>query len=214
MLVTALWMGYHFGCSMTSSWKKRTRRAALGRRAISLIALMIASRIQWSVQRKLPGPRGWHSHVAHRPNGWSPSSGGRGSFGIARLPDKILVTSFARAQLSPWCPRRPGASRRSGGIRSTVLAAWEGIRRTLSSPPDQAAPLMPPHLLDVVDACPTTRTWATPTPAEGIRPRRPARSGTAADRVRGGVAPQRTGRTRRRTHQRASQRACPDPASV
>jgi len=48
-----------------------------------------------------------------------------------------------------------------------VVAVWEGIRRTHGAPPDQAAPLMPPELFDVLDACPTTRTWKTPgRPAE------------------------------------------------
>jgi integrase len=42
-----------------------------------------------------------------------------------------------------------------------VLAVWEGIRRTHAAPPDQAAPLMPPELWDVLDACPTTRIWKT-----------------------------------------------------
>ncbi len=42
-----------------------------------------------------------------------------------------------------------------------VVAVWEGIRRTHGAPPEQAAPLMPPELLDVLDACPTTRTWRT-----------------------------------------------------
>jgi len=57
-----------------------------------------------------------------------------------------------------------------------VLAVWEGIRRTHTTPPEQAAPLMPPLLLDVLDACPATRTWTTPDrPAEpdlaGLRDR-------------------------------------------
>jgi len=43
-----------------------------------------------------------------------------------------------------------------------VVAVWEGIRRTHGAPPDQAAPLMPPELFDVLDACPTTKTWRTP----------------------------------------------------
>jgi site-specific recombinase XerD len=43
-----------------------------------------------------------------------------------------------------------------------VLAVWEGIRRTHTTPPQQAAPLMPPLLFDVLDACATTRTWTTP----------------------------------------------------
>lgn len=40
-----------------------------------------------------------------------------------------------------------------------VVAVWEGIRRTHGAPPDQAAPLMPPDLFDVLEACPRTKTW-------------------------------------------------------
>jgi site-specific recombinase XerD len=40
-----------------------------------------------------------------------------------------------------------------------VIAVWEGIRRTHGAPPEQAVPLMPPELLDVLDACPTTKVW-------------------------------------------------------
>ena len=43
-----------------------------------------------------------------------------------------------------------------------ILAVWEGIRRTHTTPPEQAAPLMPPLLFDVLDACPVTRTWTAP----------------------------------------------------
>jgi hypothetical protein len=43
-----------------------------------------------------------------------------------------------------------------------VVAVWEGIRRTHGAPPDQAAPLMPPELFDVLDACPATKVWRTP----------------------------------------------------
>ncbi|MDN5855855.1 MAG: site-specific integrase [Actinomycetia bacterium] len=42
-----------------------------------------------------------------------------------------------------------------------VVAVWEGIRREHGAPPEQAEPLMPPLLLDVLDACPHTRTWKT-----------------------------------------------------
>lgn len=42
-----------------------------------------------------------------------------------------------------------------------VATVWEGIRRTHGAPPDQAAALKPPELLDVLDACPTTRVWRT-----------------------------------------------------
>jgi site-specific recombinase XerD len=67
-------------------------------------------------------------------------------------------------------------SRRLSGIRfahrmrdlpdptatARVIAVWEGIRRTHAAPPEQAAPLMPPELFDVIDRCPTTKTWASP----------------------------------------------------
>ena len=43
-----------------------------------------------------------------------------------------------------------------------VTAVWEGIRRTHGTPVDQAAPLMPPELHRVVDACPTEKRWKSP----------------------------------------------------
>lgn len=43
-----------------------------------------------------------------------------------------------------------------------VVAVWEGIRRTHGALPEQAAPLMPPDLFHVVDACPTTKIRRTP----------------------------------------------------
>ncbi|HEX5877563.1 MAG TPA: hypothetical protein VF468_04440, partial [Actinomycetota bacterium] len=57
-----------------------------------------------------------------------------------------------------------------------VVAVWEGIRRTHTTRPDQATPLMPPQLWDVLDACPTTKAWKdTRRPAEpslaGLRDR-------------------------------------------
>ncbi|MEK6439195.1 site-specific integrase [Pseudonocardia sp. T1-2H] len=45
-----------------------------------------------------------------------------------------------------------------------VVAVWEGIRRTHGAPPDQAAPLMPPALFDVLDHCPQTKVWKTRPP--------------------------------------------------
>ncbi len=42
-----------------------------------------------------------------------------------------------------------------------VMTVWEGIRRTHGAPPDQAAPLMPPELFDVVDACAAVKRWKT-----------------------------------------------------
>lgn len=58
-LLTALCLGYHLGRRAGSTpaiRKRRRRRAALGRFAISLIALMVARRIQQSlmVKRALP----------------------------------------------------------------------------------------------------------------------------------------------------------------
>lgn len=43
-----------------------------------------------------------------------------------------------------------------------VVAVWEGIRRTHGAPPDQAAPLMPPELWEVLTAIPTERRWKDP----------------------------------------------------
>ncbi len=55
-----------------------------------------------------------------------------------------------------------------------VVAVWEGIRRTHGAAPEQAAPLMPRQLFDVLAACPTTRAFKT-RPAEphlaGLRDR-------------------------------------------
>jgi hypothetical protein len=50
-LVTSLCIGYHFGRRARSTpptWKQRTSRVALGKRAISLGVLMTARRIQRS----------------------------------------------------------------------------------------------------------------------------------------------------------------------
>ncbi|OBF85839.1 hypothetical protein A5791_21955 [Mycobacterium sp. 852002-51163_SCH5372311] len=57
-LVTALCIGYQWGRragSTPPTWKQRTSRMALGRRAISLVALMSARRLQrsFSAQRRL-----------------------------------------------------------------------------------------------------------------------------------------------------------------
>ena len=49
-----------------------------------------------------------------------------------------------------------------------VVAVWEGIRRTHGAPPDQSAPLMPPELFDVLDACPVVKTWKTRPPETDV----------------------------------------------
>ncbi|GAB7192783.1 site-specific integrase [Kineococcus sp. NUM-3379] len=43
-----------------------------------------------------------------------------------------------------------------------VISVWEGIRRTHGAAPQQASPLKPPELFDVLDACPITKVWKTP----------------------------------------------------
>ena len=94
-------------------------------------------------------------------------------------------------------PVRPPAPRPARPHRpnARVVAVWEGIRRTHGAPPEQAAPLMPPQLFDVLDACPTTKTWKT----RGRRRAAPGRApgpGPAAGRVRRRPAPQRARRPR------------------
>lgn len=42
-----------------------------------------------------------------------------------------------------------------------VVAVWEGIRRSHGVPPEQADPLMPPELFEVLAACPRTKVWKT-----------------------------------------------------
>ncbi|MEQ3552835.1 tyrosine-type recombinase/integrase [Pseudonocardia nematodicida] len=60
-------------------------------------------------------------------------------------------------------------------VTARVSTVWEGIRRTHGAPPEQAPPLMPPLLDQVIAACPTTRTWKA-------RPTEPALTG-ARDRA-------------------------------
>ena len=85
-------------------------------------------------------------------------------------PSAAYLTELARAGAKVGTmSRRLSAIRFAHQLRdlpdpttgARVVAVWEGIRRTHGAPPDQAAPLMPPELFDVLDACPTTRTWRT-----------------------------------------------------
>jgi site-specific recombinase XerD len=80
------------------------------------------------------------------------------------------LTELARAQAKVGTmSRRLSAIRFAHRLRNhpdpttgaRVVAVWEGIRRTHGAPPDQATPLMPPELFDVLDACPRTKTWKT-----------------------------------------------------
>jgi hypothetical protein len=58
-LMTALCIGYHFGRragSTPPTWKQRTSRVGLGKRAIGLVLLMTARRIQRSIPAQLGLP--------------------------------------------------------------------------------------------------------------------------------------------------------------
>ena len=58
-LVTALCIGYHFGRRAgrtPPTWKRRTSRVALGKRAISLVLLLTARRIQRNIPAQLGLP--------------------------------------------------------------------------------------------------------------------------------------------------------------
>ena len=92
------------------------------------------------------------------------------------LPAAAATVSGYLTDLAATGAKVGTMSRRLSGIRfahqlrdlpdptrnARVLAVWEGIRRTHGAPPVQAAPLMPPELFDVLDACATTKVWRTP----------------------------------------------------
>jgi integrase len=90
--------------------------------------------------------------------------------GDLRLPDRPRRTRRQGRHHEPATvgdPVRPPAPRPPDPTENArVVAVWEGIRRTHATRPDQATPLMPPLLWDVLDACPTTKTWKTPHRAE------------------------------------------------
>jgi integrase len=114
----------------------------------------------------------WCSWCAHE--GLDPLAG------EAAAISKYLVFLAAAGAKVGTMARRLSALRfafRMRGLRdpteaARVVAVWEGIRRTHGAPPDQAAPLMPPELLDVLEACPETKTWRTP-----VRPPEPDLAG-------------------------------------
>lgn len=96
--------------------------------------------------------------------------------GFDPLPASPAAVSRYLADLAETGTRVGTLSRRLSSLRfahqmadlpsptdaARVVAVWEGIRRTHGAPPDQAAPLAPPDLFDVVDACPDVKHWRTP----------------------------------------------------
>ena len=95
--------------------------------------------------------------------------------GLAALPANPAAISAYLTFLAGHGARVGTMSRRLSAIRfahrlrdlsdpteaARVVAVWEGIRRVHSAPPEQAAPLMPPELFAVLDACPEVRRWKT-----------------------------------------------------
>lgn len=71
---------------------------------------------------------------------------------------------------TPGRRRAHRGARRPGADAACVMTVWEGIRRTYGAPPDQAAPLMPPELFDVLGACPTIKRWMTRNRADEADP--------------------------------------------
>lgn len=74
-VVPALWLGFYVG-RRAGATKRRTRRGRLGKSAIRLFALIIASRTQRSMQRKLsaewPGSLMSRASARRRRGGRSP----------------------------------------------------------------------------------------------------------------------------------------------
>lgn len=100
----------------------------------------------------------WCRHNAHEP---LPAS----DVAISRYISMLAASGAKTGTIS----RRLSSIRFAHKVRNQadptqtarVATVWEGIRRTLGVNPDQARPLMPPVLLDVLDACPTTTSWKT-----------------------------------------------------
>ncbi len=107
---------------------------------------------------------------------WDEFTGWAAERGLQVLPaDPACVTGYL-SDLARHGAKVGTMSRRLSAIRfahrlrglpdpcehARVVAVWEGIRRTHGAPPDQAAPLMPPELFHVLDACPKMKVWRTP----------------------------------------------------
>src|SRR5450631_3691020 len=91
--------------------------------------------------------------------------------GVPLTPDEAGYVEAARAantlrgyrsdwrEFAIWCTQHdvepmPAAP-------ATVTGYLSDLARH-GAPPEQAAPLMPPELFDVLDACPRTKVWRTP----------------------------------------------------
>lgn len=106
---------------------------------------------------------------------WREFTGWCASRGLAPLPAAPATLTAYLTELAAAGAKVGTMSRRLSSIRfahaaqdladptgaARVQTVWEGIRRLHGAPPDQAKPLMPPELFDVLDACPTTKTWKT-----------------------------------------------------
>jgi site-specific recombinase XerD len=94
-----------------------------------------------------------------------------GDAGLAPLPADPAALSLYLTSMADHGVKVTTMSRRLSALRLAhrlrdlpdptvdprVTTVWEGIRRTHGAPVDQAAPLMPPELHFVVDACPAER---------------------------------------------------------
>lgn len=95
--------------------------------------------------------------------------------GFATMPARPAAVSQYLTDLARHGAKVGTMSRRLSAIRfahtlrnlpsptdhARVTVVWDGIRRTHNAPPEQSAALMPPELFDVIDACPTEKTWKT-----------------------------------------------------
>ena len=106
---------------------------------------------------------------------WKEFAGWCADHGHEPLPASAAAISAYLTSLAGHGAKVGTMSRRLSAIRfghrlrdlpdptenARVVAVWEGIRRTHATRPEQAMPLMPPQLWDVLDTCPVMKTWKT-----------------------------------------------------
>lgn len=100
----------------------------------------------------------WCATHGHRPMPASPTAVARYLTYLAAQGAKVGTMSRRRSALRF---AHQLANLPSPTATARVEVVWEGIRRTHGAPPDQSAPLEPPALFDVLDACPTEKVWRT-----------------------------------------------------